>query len=62
MKIAQNELEALQPRTNIAGKGDESNAGALLKSPHVKIPAYQDGKDIDWFKHFARSQGWKHET
>ena len=67
MKIAQNELEALKARANIAGKSDEANAGSLVKTPHVKIPAYEDGKDnldayIDRFERFARSQGWKRET
>ena len=57
-------LEIKVQNLNEAEKG--ANSG-LIKSPSIKIPAYEDGRNdldayISRFERFAVSQGWKRES
>ena len=67
IKMAEANREMLEIKVQNLNEADKGANSGLIKSPSIKIPAYEDGRDdldayIRRFERFAISQGWKRES
>ena len=67
IKMAEANREMLEIKVQNLNEADKGANSGLIKSPSIKIPACEDGRDdldayIRRFEHFAVSQGWKRES